>query len=202
MKLIKLTLFLIGFVASFSANATLIDFEGTPDALLINGYIDIGDYRVTHSGFAAYITISLGAGFSGNGTQRLISLNASTITISDITGDSFDFLGFDGAESWGFFPDKIAVTGIGAAGTVQALFDLDLIKDPLNGFQHFDVSGFSNITQLIFAGVCNTNCNPVFLDFSIDNLQLAKASVPEPNSIGLLAIGALGAAFSRRRLKS
>jgi hypothetical protein len=182
-----------------TAEAEIITFESIAPTNLENSSIAIDDFTLTHSGSFAQILVNQGSDFSGNGTKRLISFNSSTITLTRTDGGVFNFIGFDGAESWALFPHTWA-TGIRVTGFDQSLnivamqvFTLDLIKDPLLGFQTFTASGFNQLTRLEFSGVCgSTGCNP---EFSLDNLGLEP--IPEPASMVLLAFGLC---CSRRRL--
>ncbi len=192
---------LFAFIFTGYTNAGLIDFEDLPSYTNYNNSsVFSGGFEIAHSGSFAIIWDNSGQGgtdFSGNGTTRLTSLNDSAITISN--GSVFDLTQFSGGESWIQQPHtwatSISVTGFfSGGGSTSQVFDLDLFKDPVNGMETFFLNNnFVNLTSVSFSGLGG---NP---EFSIDNILVSSATIPEPISIALLGLGLVGIGFSRRK---
>ena len=83
-----------------------------------------------------------------------------------------------------------AVTGSGAAGTPFALNSADAAAGTFNGAAFVE-----NVYSTAPAGYPNAN-NGSFQEFMGANLQFA--AVPEPASVGLFAVGAVGLLLSRK----
>ena len=191
-------------VCSFGAQAqSIVDFEDVAaNAFLQNNSIVSDGFTVVHSGSFAQVLGASSTAFSGNGTNRLISFNTSTISLSTVNGSAFGVTGFDGGESWisagnpHYWATQILVVGaLAAGGTTSQTFDLDLIKTATTGLQHFTLNGsFQNLNSLSFSGIGG---NP---EFSIDNVT-TTAAVPEPGTYALLlaGLGAIGFVARRRR---
>ncbi|MEP7100330.1 MAG: PEP-CTERM sorting domain-containing protein [Burkholderiales bacterium] len=189
---------------SFGAQAqSVVDFEDVAGyAFLANSSIVSDGFSVAHTGSFAQVLDAGQTAFSGDGTTRLISFNTSTITLSTVGGASFGATGFDGGESWilsgspHYWATQILVVGaLATGGTTSQTFDLDLIKDPITGMQHFALnSSFQNLNSLSFSGIGG---NP---EFSIDNVA-TTAPVPEPETYALMlaGLGALGFVARRRQ---
>lgn len=135
--------------------------------------------------------------FSGNGSKRMRTANGGAITVSSLDGRPFNATGFEGGETWISLPHYWA-TAIHVIGhrrdgqTVDQVFALDLVKDPLLGMESFSLgAGFRGLTALEFRGIGG---NP---DFSIDNVMLA--AVPEPAMAWLMIAGLGAGAVLRRR---
>ncbi|WP_342807101.1 hypothetical protein [Alteromonas sp. M12] len=179
-------------VISNVANATLINFDDVTaswTAYANSSMYTSGNVTFSHSGsFAALNSSTNDDRLSGNTTTALYSFNNSTITMSST--ETFNLVGFDGGETWDNLPhawsNSIQVIGYFAAGgSITQVFDLDTIKDEINGLQTFTASGFTGLSLLEFSGVCLTVCNP---EFSLDNVSISSVAVSEPATIGLLGI--------------
>lgn len=188
------------------AHASVIDFEDQPNNLYFqNSSIVTGDFNVTHSGSFASVQGNSGQGatdFSGDGTNRLISFNQSTISVASVLGNTFDLFSFEGGESWILEPHSwastIQVVGTYVNGTTTtAFFNLDLIKNPLTGLQLFNFdNSFRDLLKADFSGIGG---NP---EFSLDNITVSSSTVPEPQSLVLLLAGLCLVGFKARARKA
>jgi hypothetical protein len=196
-------------LVSFNAMAVGVDFEdlspGSGGLYMSSTSVVSQGFNVGHSGSFAvvYGNVLQGAtDFSGNGTNRLVSFNTSTITLTPVGGGAFDLSAFEGGESWVIPPHtwatQIQVVGYYvSSGTTTQVFDLDLVKSPLAGMQTFVMNAsFTGLSKVEFSGIGG---NP---EFSIDNVRVTGV-VPEPQTVALLAAGlALVAGAARRRAAS
>lgn len=193
------------FTSTLQAQSIVVDFEdlstGNNGLFVSNGSLLSRGFNVAHSGSFAILHGTAGQGgtdFSGNGTNRLLSFNTSTITLSRVGGVPFGLSAFDGGESWvnlpHFWATQIQVTGYyEVGGTTTQFFGLDLVKSPTVGMQVFSTNGsFTGLSKVEFVGIGG---NP---EFSIDNM--VTSTVPEPQTVALLVVGlAVVAGASRRR---
>lgn len=92
----------------------------------------------------------------------------------------------------------MTLTGTTASGTVTDSFDVD----GEFGFQTFSLTGFTDLSSVRW-----THNAPDFVQF--DNIVLSgravggvTATAPEPSSLALLGLGALGLMFRTRRRKT
>jgi hypothetical protein len=189
------------------AQATVVDFEDIAvdgGTFLHNASVVSRGFNVAHAeraeGGFALVDGNAGQGgtdFSGNGTSRLLSFNASRITVAPVAGGEFDIISFDGGESWISQPHQWstqieAVGYLAVGGTTTQVFDLDLIKDPVLGLQTFTFNNsFRGLTRVEFIGIGG---NP---EFSLDNV--AVQAVPEPETYALMLGGLSAVAFMARR---
>jgi hypothetical protein len=92
----------------------------------------------------------------------------------------------------------IVVTGYQANGKqVQQSFTLDWIQDGPGGavdFQKFNVAGFDALSHVTFT---KSGTSSGF--FSLDNIAVTPAQVPEPASLALLGLGLAGLFSARRK---
>lgn len=172
-------------------------------SVLSNGYL------ITHGGsgadpFAEVIGPS-DQNYSGNGSNRLLAFNTSTITLSRPDGGAFDLLQFEGGESWldqnhGWARQIEVVGQLAAGGTVSTQFTLDLHKDALTGMQQFVLgNGFRDLLSVRFAGLGNLETYGA--EFSLDNLVVRPDAVAldAPPAWWLAGAGLAALAAARRR---
>jgi hypothetical protein len=185
----------VGFfaIAAVPANlpATIIDFEDVAAGGYNNTSVISRGFRITHAGSFSVVAGNSGQGatdFSGNGTQRMISFNVSSLTLEDASGADFDIASFAGGESWinttHYWATQIRAVGtLAAGGTVSQIFDLDIIKNPLTGMQLFTFDNqFAGLSRVEFSGIGG---NP---EFSVDNFVVnTGSSVPDSGS-GICAL--------------
>ena len=161
----RLAILLGVFALPMAANADLIvvDLEDVAaNTFLDNNSVTSQGFELAHSGSFAIVQGNSGQGatdFSGNGTNRLVSFNTSSITLSELGGSTFDIFSFEGGESWVLQPHRWA-TQIQAVGTfvgggiTTQIFDLDLFKDPLSGMQLFTFNDtFRDLLSVQFTGI-------------------------------------------------
>ena len=187
------------------ADAAIIDFEDVAsEKLIINSSVISEGFVVTHAGSFAELLNNLHQGatdFSGDGTNRLISFNTSTITVSSQNGSNFNVSSFLGGESWISMPHYWstqieAVATLAGGGTTTQDFNLDIIKNPLTGMQLFQFnSSFKNLTKVTFHGIGRIP------EFSLDNIttSAATSAVPEPETYAMLLAGLGLMGFVARR---
>jgi hypothetical protein len=140
-------------------------------------------------------TDSVNTSRNNNGTDGLVLGNGSTLTINPIApGMTFDFISFGAVDLHpgspfgpGFASHQ--VTGyLSGGGTVVANFDL--VNDQ---FQTFNLPGtFVSLESVQIRGALN-------LDSVLDTMVFQTAAVPEPASIAMWGIGAIGAMCARRK---
>jgi len=212
MKVIACLALAVCSTIPFTANAAVIDFEDLPHLAYfeLSSQVSHG-YRITHGGSGidpfAFVVGPSGEDalkYSGNGTKRLVTFNTSTITVSRPDGDAFDFLQFDGGESWLDMPHlwatRINVLGqLTNGGTVSQTFRLDLFKDTQRGMQQFILGdGFRGLKSVTFSGQGATGSGP---EFSLDNLTVEPDAVTldAPPGLWLAGVGLAALVTARRR---
>lgn len=216
------TKLLVAFVllagVSFSAQATIITFDGLPGTAM-PGNSSVG---TTFTGFAANTSATvngfqfrssgpeffLGTAYTGccmgdsgplayNGTDYVIGL--PDISVNKVGGGAFALNGFDLSKWDGSTPVSIALTTVGPFGSTTQTLPLSLFLNSFittgDDFSHFSLTGYGNVVSFTLTG----NVGDRFI--AMDNLNVSDA-VPEPASLALLGLGLFGLGFSRRRRKA
>jgi hypothetical protein len=212
MKVIACLALAVCSASPVAAKAAVIDFEDLPHLAYFEFSSELSHgYQVTHGGSGidpfAYVVGPVGEDalkYSGDGSKRLVTFNTSTITVSRPDGGAFDFLQFDGGESWLDMPHvwarQILVLGqLETGGTVSKTFTLDLFKDPQKGMQQFLLDDrFRNLKAVTFSGLGATGGGP---EFSLDNLMVQPdlVQINAPSGLWLAGAGLAALAFTRRR---
>ncbi len=143
---------------------------------------------------------------ANNGSPNVFSRSAA-ITV---TGPAaFDLSSFEAGELFQGTTDEwassIQVTGnLVGGGVVTQLFTIDGIHDGAGGAVDYQVftlnSGFTNLSSVVFTGLTGGFGSGV--GFTLDNVTVVPtSSVPEPGSLALVAMAALGLGASRRKAK-
>lgn len=208
----RFALLVISFSFAAATPARAVEL-GPPQTLAFDGLVGPGNREVTSVQvgswrFAAgqFHTVSLPGGGvleqPDNGTAYIASVGGGLdlpITLQRVDGSPFSLVAFDAAE--GFLDDllaaqegfisaqKIELAAELASGlTVTLEFDLDGLRDGLNGIDDFEVLNMpvelGNVTSVTFTGVAGDNRAAAF---ALDNIVVA-AVVPEPSSIALVGV--------------
>lgn len=189
-----------------SAGAATIDFEAE------HGRYEYTPYSFVEDGFlVSYEPISVfgfnlvddpaehlgmcNPGCPSNGTTAFYAFNESGITIELAGGGLFSLASLDAAGTFTQMdrPLTLMLTGIGTGGTVTTT--IFATPEDAETFTTYLLDGFTNLSSLTIMG------GPVYPEFSIDNLVVTAAAVPEPASWALMigGLGVMGGAVRRRR---
>ncbi len=137
---------------------------------------------------------SVGTTHPDNGSDYLLNDSSAGITISKLSAGTFSVQSFDASE---WYVDNTrnqdlqAIGVLSGGGTVTQTF----ITDSVFAFETFTLSSsFTNLTS--FSLIDNDSV------MAWDNIVVdQQATVPEPTSLAVFGLGALGLVASRRRRK-
>ena len=176
-----------------TAHAATIDFDSLGQAG--GGFILVGSpyaedgFRLTAAGGFFRMWRDAHPYYPGSPAFTSPTPN-DTITLTEIGGATFNILSIDLSEAVNLGGQNVSVTFVGTradTSTVNQTFNLDGSFGP----ETFAFTGFTNLVSVSWVQ------SPDYHQF--DNVVVA----PEPGTLALFAIGALGlAAFPRRQLRS
>jgi hypothetical protein len=186
---------------STPASALLITFEGESGfADSIGQFIDVAGFRFTLTG-------GNGNGFEiilnqqdiiEPNTTKLFGANHAEITMTKIGGGAFDLLNVDIGGSFVLNKDRWA----SSVDITDGNNILNVFLPPNDPTYQTANPNFLNLTSVSFIPFVNTNQGVNNYEYTLDNIEVADATVvtPEPSSlISLLALGTLGAASTLKR---
>jgi len=192
-----------------TAQAAVITFDDIPNT--VNAIqTSVSSTGYDFSGLHFHIIDSVDPRLVRNTSTSYLAAEASgnlgrPVTMTKTGGGTFNLNRVDIAELWlpgdplnDFFEVLITANQFGG-GLFSMAVALDGIRDGTGGvadFQLVNFGGWTNLTDVTFTG---RNGAGFFGDYSIDNIEVDAAAVPEPASLTLLAMGSLGLAAIRRR---
>jgi hypothetical protein len=204
-----LAMFLLAL--SGAAGAVTIDFDDVPEgtestAYVSGGYVFAGDARgvLYHTDGQTCIPAC-----ASNGTRTLLAAGSlfgftDQITMTRLGGGTFTLTAIDAGEAISevafaeFSAAQIDYIGfLGGVAVITGSFVLDGIIDgpgDLNDFQSFGINGVL-ADMFVFTGFGGSGGNN---GFSLDNLTIQEATVPEPATLALALLGLLGIGVRRR----
>jgi len=182
-----------GQAAVIDFNAHAVDY-GTP--IFDSGFT----FNVSASGWGVF-KASDGpcCNVNDNGTRALFASGNSSgpanIVMTQTGGGTFSLFGLDSAVyQVGAAPGTVTLTGnVFGGGVVSTVLNID------GSWDHYALSGFTNLTNLTFAADSGSFLT---VGFGIDNLDLTGApAVPEASTWAMMIIGfgMAGAALRRRQ---
>lgn len=172
------------------ATVTTEDFESSPLGLLSVGTTDIGLFDISITSNAeGQIGIANGGSIDGSRELKGDIDNDSTLSMGFSSFDVSPLIGFSGDWFSTTSGDLLTMT------INNSIIDFSsYLSGAGDGFLGIiDSDGFTSLTF----GTENPSAFGEF--FSLDNVNVATASVPEPTILGLLAIGLFGIGFARRK---
>jgi hypothetical protein len=174
----------------------LLDFSDVPPGTLavFNPYQSQGFSLTSSSGGFVFNSPDTGNGAPqpvGNnpffaGSNGLAAFSPATITLARTDGGPFSLLSIDLARNFAFDPaPSVTFTGtLAGGGTVSETFAVTTASPPLV-FQTFLFTGFTDLTSVSWdQGAANQGIH------QFGNVRLAI--VPEPSTLALAALGAVG----------
>ena len=180
--------------ASGALASTTVDFNANsaPTVLASGGTIASGDYSFAAGSVLGVLVLDSGSGVS-NGTNSLVFLNATTLTITRSDAGLFDLGSLDVGFTNGYLDpsEQLKITGHTGSGDVSVTAALSKTS-----FSTVLTSGFSNLTSVTLSVLGNTS-SPGYV--AIDNLSVTPVPEPETYAMLLAGLGLIPLAARRRR---
>lgn len=184
-----------------TSNSTVIDFElkvtdEFTDPIISDGFV----WDFSASGwFIGPADTAFHPNGTSNGTSKLVAAgdrdqNTARVTMTANGGGPFDLYALDAAAANMNEINSLHVNGFyfGGGSISTTLNSIDAT------FDNYLLSGFVNLTSVIFSSVNSGSYNNG--GFSIDNLNLEPVTpVPEPLTIAFLGLGLAGMGISYRK---
>lgn len=184
-----------------SVQALVIDFEGhvpANDGETVqqqHGFT----YTFSAAGWGIFEDSFVGGGapYTSNGTARLMAAGSGVgpASVTMVAADSalFSVSGLDAATMFPGLSGAIDIIGtLADASTVSQTLSL------ADGFTSFSLEPvFTDLVSLSFSETVSGGYRTT-PGFALDNLMVSEASIPEPATLALMALGLAGIGFSRR----
>lgn len=221
MKSIFKVLFVLCAAFASSAQADVIDFEDVPEGTISTDVVSNGFRFLANRNGAIYFTngVACDPVCASNGTRTMLAPGpllgglgfADQVAVMRAGGGEFILSSLEAAEVFSFPQTQDSAARIEFVGLLGGLvvasgsLELDLIVDGpggVNDFQRFFLPG-ATVDTYIFTGEGGVSGND---GFTLDNLVVefddGQSEVPEPGTLALGLLGALGFAAGRKRRSS
>lgn len=218
MKSIIKLLLALATATACNVQAAVIDFEDVPEGTISNDVVSNGFRIVANGNGAIYFTngVACDPVCAANGTRTMLAPGplladlgfADQVSVMRVDGGVFILSSLDAAEVFSFpqtqdSAARIAFVGLlGGTLVASGALELDMIVDGPGGvddFQQFFLPGVT-VDTYIFTGEGGESGNN---GFTLDNLVVEfdeePAGVPEPGTLALGMMGAVGFAVGRKR---
>lgn len=186
-------------IASTTTAAATITFEGHPDDGASVQTQDGFTFTFNAAGWGIFTDGFVGGGapYTQNGTTRLVASGdrngtRASVTMTRTGGGTFSVQGFDAASMFPGLTDRMSILGnLSGGGTVSDLISVD------DTFDSYALAGFAGLDSIVFSDALPGNFREH--GFSIDNIIVDGATVPEPGSLALFGFAVAGMAATRSR---